>query len=147
MNAPPPPYRFENRGRSRRAMITLALIWSALAALTALIDLSLWIGGAVLLLSLPAAWEVLRDPRSSLTLDTDTLAWTSARFSDSLPLRQIRSVRFDTRLDLSVKMTLLLTDGRKIRLPHACAPPHRSFEAALKTRGIATERHHFTLIG
>lgn len=128
-------------------MVTLGLVWGTLAALTALIDLSYWISGAVFLLTLPATWEVLRDPRSSLTLDKNTLAWSSARFSGSLPLRQIQKVRFDTRLDLSVKVTLLLVDGRKIRIPHASTPPHRSFEAALNARDVVSERHHFTLIG
>jgi hypothetical protein len=141
------PYRFENRGRSRRALVALVLIWGALLLLMQLIALSPWIAGPVALLTLPAAWEFVTDPRSSLSLDDTHLSWQTARSDDQVPLNMIRMIRFDTRLDLSVRLTVRLTDDRKIRLPHACTPPHRRFEEELKSRGIATERHHFSLIG
>ena len=141
------PYRFENRGRSRRALLALLAVWGLLVVLMLKISLSPWIAGAVALLTLPTAWEYLTDPRSWLTLDQDHLGWQSARSNDRVALSMIRNARFDTRLDLSVRITLRLVDDRKIRLPHACTPPHRRFETELKARGIATERHHFALIG
>lgn len=141
------PYIFENRGRSRRAVVALVLIYAVLLALVTFIDMSLWIAGALALTTLPAAYELVTDPRSGLTLDENGLAWFTARTRDSLPLALLDKARFDTRLDLSVRMTLILRDGRRIRLPHAATPPHRSFEAALTARGIAVERHHFSLIG
>lgn len=140
-------YAFENRGRSRRAAVVLALIWAALLAGLRLIDLSPWIAGFIFALTLPAAWEFLADPVASLNLTRDRIAWASARISGDLPLSAILKARLDTRLDLSVRVTLMLKDGRRIRLPHACVPPHRRFEDELKARGITTERHHFSLIG
>ncbi|MDQ2091510.1 hypothetical protein [Marimonas arenosa] len=140
-------YRFENRGRSRRAAVALALIWGALLLGIRIIDLSPWIAAAIFLFTLPAAWEFLIDTCSTLDLDETELTWHSARTGDTVPLAMIQKVRFDTRLDLSVKITLLLKDGRRIRLPHACNPPNRRFEDELKARGLATERHHFSLIG
>lgn len=141
------PYRFENHGRSRRAAVALALIWGALLLGLWAIDLSPWIAGAVVLFTLPAAWEFLADPHSTLTLSGTEISWHSARSADTVPLAMILKARFDTRLDLSVKVTLQLKDGRKIRLPHACTPPHRRFEEELQARGLTTERHHFSLIG
>jgi hypothetical protein len=47
---------------------------------------------------------------------------------------------------MSVRATVVLKTGRKIKLPFEATPPHRALETALHARGITTERHHFTLI-
>ena len=141
------PYRFENRGRSRRAALALLLIWGLLLFGLWAIELSPLIAGAVAFFTLPALWEFVTDPRSTLTLTNDEIGWQCAHSGDTVPLGLIAKVRLDTRLDLSVRLTLILTDARKIRLPHACTPPHRHFEEELKARGVATERHHFSLFG
>ena len=140
-------YRFENNGRSRRAAVALGLIWGALLFGLWGIELSPWIAGAVFVFTLPALWEFVTNTHSTLSLSESDLEWQSARSADKVPLAQIARARFDTRLDLSVRITLILTDMRKIRLPHACVPPHQRFEDELKDRGVATERHHFSLIG
>lgn len=140
-------YTFENRGRSRRAGLALVLVWGSLALGLVLIELSPLIAGAIALFTLPAAWEFLSDPRATLALTDTRLSWQSTRISGDMPLSSILKARFDTRLDLSHRMTFLLKDGRKLRLPHACAPQHLAFEDALKARGIAVERHHFALFG
>lgn len=139
----PAPFRYENRGRSRRAGLVLALTYAVLIVLTIVIDMAPWIAAALAIFTLPALYEFVTDPRSGLVLDDHGLHWKSATQADSLPLAMLRSVRFDTRLDLSSRTTLLLHDGRKIRLPHAATPPSQAFEHALSARGITTERHHF----
>lgn len=141
------PYCFESRGRSRRSALALALIWGTLSLLIWLIDLSRWIAAALFAFTLPAAWEFLRDRRASLRLDDAALTWHAPTQDDSVPLRLISTIRFDTRFDLSVRITLILHDTRKLRLPHACTPPHQRFEDELTARAIATERHHFALFG
>lgn len=142
-----PTYRFENHGRSRGAIMVLLLVWCVILLLIWRIQLAHWIAVGILLFTLPAAWEVLANPRSTLTLSDRHLTWQTPRISGELPVAQIKHIRFDTRLDLSVRITLCLLDGRKIRLPHAATPPHQRFEQELRTRGIQTERHHFSLIG
>lgn len=62
-------------------------------------------------------------------------------------LSAIKTVRLDTRLDLSIKATLILHTGAKMRLPLDAVPPSAAFEEALKQRGILVERHHFRLVG
>ncbi|KPP88170.1 MAG: hypothetical protein HLUCCO07_13635 [Rhodobacteraceae bacterium HLUCCO07] len=145
----PPPSAFihESRGRSRAALIALAVTYGVLVALVLLIDMAWWIALGVALFTLPALWEFITDPRSTLTLDDRGLGWQTRTTGDTLPLALIDKVRFDTRLDLSVRVTLNLRDGRRIRLPHAATPPHRTFEDVLKAHGVRTERHHFSLIG
>ena len=62
-----------------------------------------------------------------------------------VPLSEIDHIRLDTRWDFSVRATVLLTNGKRLRLPYEALPPHRSFEAALQARGIRVERHHFNV--
>ncbi len=135
------------RGRSRAALLALTSVYAVLALLIAFISLNPWIALALALFTLPALWEFITDPLSSFTLTPQHMSWSTPTVNDELPLALVLRVRFDTRLDLSVKVTLFLKDGRKLRLPHACTPPHMALEEALKSFGIATERHHFSLIG
>ncbi len=136
-----------SRGRSTTALIVLTSIYVTLAALIAFISLSPWIALVLALFTLPALWEFATDPLSNFTLTKHNMSWSTPTVNDELATALILRVRFDTRLDLSVKVTVLLKDGRKLRLPHACTPPHMELEEALKSLGIATERHHFSLIG
>ncbi|MEO9631931.1 MAG: hypothetical protein ABJG14_16000 [Sulfitobacter sp.] len=102
--------------------------------------------GLLGLFTLPALWEIFTNPVSGLTLDDDTLTWITGKRDAKIALVQIDRVRLDTRLDMSVRATVILKTGRKIKLPFEATPPHRALETALQTRGITTERHHFTLI-
>jgi hypothetical protein len=77
----------------------------------------------------------------------DQLTWYSGRRRATLDWSEVTHVRFDTRLDFSVRATVLLTGGRKVRLPYESTPPDKLMEAALNAHGISTERHHFSLIG
>ncbi|MEP5153955.1 MAG: hypothetical protein ABJQ89_13130, partial [Planktotalea sp.] len=58
----------------------------------------------------------------------------------------LKSVRLDTRLDLSLRMTLIPHQGGKVRLPYECIPKAAEIEAALTAQDIPYERHHFTLM-
>jgi len=55
-------------------------------------------------------------------------------------------MRFDTRLDFSVRITVVTADGTRLRLPYDALPPHKGFEAACQAHGLRTERHHFALL-
>jgi len=43
-------------------------------------------------------------------------------------------------------VTVVLVDGRGMRLPPAATPPAEALEAAAQHAGIKTERHPFTLL-
>ncbi|WP_298678224.1 hypothetical protein [uncultured Lentibacter sp.] len=135
------------QGRSRAALLTLGAVYGLLAALVWGIALSPVIVGVVALFTLPALWEYWKNPESRFEMDQQNLRWSTPRLQDEMPLGLILRARFDTRLDLSVRVTFLLKDNRKIRLPHACTPPHLALEQALRARAIPVERHHFSLIG
>lgn len=138
---------FRRTGRSRRNLVVLALVWAVLLGMLAALNAAVWIVLFLWLFTLPLAWEVWRNPESRLALDDRALDWQGILGADRVPLALIEKVRFDRRLDLSMRVTLVLTDGRKIRLPHDVLPPHDRFEAALQAQGVRVERHPFSLLG
>ncbi|MFD2738552.1 hypothetical protein ACFSUD_03120 [Sulfitobacter aestuarii] len=138
-------YHYRRRARSPRTAAAVALLWLALFAAWLWLDAALPVLGFLALFSLPALWDLWRNPASGLSLAENALSWHSANRRATLPLAKIDHIRFDTALDLSARVTAVLRSGRKIRLPYEATPPHRAFEAALQARAIPTERHHFTL--
>ena len=134
-------------GRARRNVVTLALVWAALLGMLVVLSAAAWIVLFLALFTLPLAWEVWRNPESRLTLDRAALEWHGIMGADSVPLTLIEKVRFDRRLDMSMRVTLVLKDGRKIRLPHDVMPPPERLEAAFQAHDIETERNPFSLIG
>ncbi|KIN73042.1 hypothetical protein Z949_2224 [Sulfitobacter guttiformis KCTC 32187] len=122
-------------------------IWALIFAAYALLDASPAILAVVGAFTLPALYDLVRDPQSSLTLDTQTLRWVSGRQEAEIALAEIDHLRFDTRLDLSVRLTVVRPSGIKIRIPYPATPPHTLFEAVAQDAGVTTRRYHFTLIG
>ncbi|MEQ5826376.1 hypothetical protein J3456_03280 [Sulfitobacter sp. NFXS29] len=139
-------YTYRRHARSRTALLVLPTIWAALGAGWLWLDASGWLVGLLGLFTLPALWELFTNPVSGLTLDDGNLSWVTGKRDAKIALAQIDHVRLDTRLDMSVRATVVLKTGRKIKLPFEATPAHRALETALHARGITTERHHFTLI-
>lgn len=140
----PEEFRHEARGRDRRTALALAAVWAAMGAAVLWLDAAPWVLAIPALFTLPALWDLISDRRAGLALGPERIEWHAGRQTGEVALTQIETVRFDTRLDLSVKTTLVLRSGRRIRLPQECLPPLRALEAALAERGVATERHHFS---
>jgi hypothetical protein len=145
-SAPALPYVFTRQGRSRGALVTVAVIWLALLAARFWLDANLVVLGFVAFFTLPALWDYWRNPQSGLRLTDRAIEWSSGRRQASVAREELDYVRFDTRLDFSVRITLVLKTGRKIRLPFEATPPHRKFEELLSAEGIRCERHHFALM-
>lgn len=95
--------------------------------------------------SIPALWEYVTAKRAGLTLTAKSLSWHSGRQTGDVALSRITQVDFDTRLDLSIKVTLRIEGGRKIRLPHDCLPKHPALQVALEGLDIKTTRNHFKM--
>ncbi|QEW21393.1 hypothetical protein LA6_003601 [Marinibacterium anthonyi] len=133
----------ESNGRRLSTALIVAAVWAALIALGIGLNASPWVLGPLALVTLPAIWDLLRDPKVRVTLDDTALSWQAGRRDGHVPLARIRLARFDTLWDFSVRLTLEMTDGARLRLPPDCTPPHRAFESQLQQRGVATVRHHF----
>ncbi len=139
------PFRHETRGRSLRTALAVAAALVVLLGLY-LVGTLLWLLAVFSLFLLPALLDLLRDPRGSFELTETELTWETARLSAALPISRIAKARFDTRWDFSVRVTLFLHDGKKLRIPQEVMPPHQPLENAFKSLNIPVERHHFRVI-
>lgn len=139
------PFEFRRQGRSRRALLALAVTYGLILVALLVFDAAWWLMALLGLCTLPALWDVWRNPAAGLSMTGEALNWHSGRRRAEVPLSEIDHIRLDTRWDFSVRATVLLTNGKRLRLPYEALPPHRSFEAALQARGIRVERHHFNV--
>lgn len=101
----------------------------------------------VALFTLPALWELATNPIARLSLSPQVLVWQRGKDKVTIPLNTIDHIRLDTRVDLSVRATVVLRSGQRLRVPPDAMPPHRPFEYALHAAGVPTRRHHFSLRG
>lgn len=140
-------YRYEAAARSPRAYLALGLWWGGLLAAWAFLDASPWILLPLALVTLPALYEMGKGSSATLEIDSDEIRWTTGARGARMAWDEVERVRLDTRLDFSVRMSLVLPGGKRVRLPYECVPPSKALEAELDRRGIAVERHHFSLLG
>jgi len=138
------PFAFTRQNRAPRNVIILIGVYAALLALVILFDAAWWLIGLLALTTLPALWDIVRDTRAGLSLDHGKIRWFSGNREAEVDLADIDHVRFDTRWDFSVRVSLVLMSGKRIRLPDESTPPHRDFEPILQGAALRVERHHFT---
>ena len=141
------PYTYTSNGRRPATVITVLAIWAALIAAYILLEAEPLILAVIGTFTLPALYDLTRNPRSTLTLDETHLRWTSGRQDAEIALSEIDHLRFDTRLDMSVRLSVVRPSGVKIRVPYPATPPHTTFEPLARSAGITTRRYHFSLIG
>lgn len=139
-------FTFERKSRNWPTLITVVCIWIALLLGWTLLDAAWWLVGLIAVFTLPAVYDLWANPVATLRLTDHTLRWSLPRSEAEIALHEIDHVRLDTRLDFSVKATIVLSTGRKLRLPFPATPPHQAFEDALNARNVATRRHHFSLM-
>ncbi|MFC6638555.1 hypothetical protein GV827_01505 [Sulfitobacter sp. JBTF-M27] len=139
-------FTYHRQGRSLRAGLIVLAIWLALAGAYFVLDAALWIVGFLAFFTLPALWDLYRNPPSGLTLTDQEIRWFTGKRTAQVALEEIERVRLDTRLDFSVRVTLVLQTGAKIRLPFEATPPHQALEDALNAHGLTTRRTHFQLM-
>ena len=140
-------HSFARSGRSAPTALLLLAVWLIVISSVIVISLVWWIAVLMLIFTLPAAWDMISNRQSRLTLDDAALSWQSGRHKGRVPLAEITKVRIDRRLDLSYRIAFVKTDGRKLRLPPDTQPPVDEFEKALNAQGVTTERNPFSLLG
>lgn len=139
------PLEFARQGRTPRLLAILIGVYGVLLAAIIVIDAAWWLVAALALLTLPALWDLWRNPGAGLRLGDGRLDWYSGTHHATLELHDIDHMRFDTRWDFSVRVTAVLGNGKRVRLPDESLPPHQPFEAGLIAHGVAVQRHHFTV--
>ena len=140
-----PEFSFARRGRSNRAAVALIVTYVLIALAMALFDAAWWLMAIIALFTLPALWDYWRDTTAGLALGDTRLTWYSGARRGQLDLDEIDFMRFDTRWDLSVRVSAVLNSGKRIRLPYESLPPHKTLEQECQARRLRVERHHFTV--
>ena len=144
---PAPRYVYRRQGRSLTTALVVGAFYLALCLAIVMVDAAVWLMGLLALFALPAIYDLTRNPAAGLTLDGQGIHWFTGRRHADVSWDEVDRIRLDTRLDFSVRASVVLDGGHKIRLPYEVTPPHKDFEAALIARGLKVERHHFSLIG
>ena len=139
-------FTYRRAGRSTKGAVVVGAVWAVLAALWVFLDAAPWLVGILALCTLPALWDLIKNPSAGVTLTASRLRWFTGPRDARVALSEIDHVRLDTRLDFSVRATVVLRTGRKIRLPFEATPPHQPLEDALTARGVTVKRFHFQLL-
>lgn len=140
-------FEFTRHGRSMRTALALMAVWMLILMALLVYDASLILVSIIGLLTIPAALDFALNPSAGLTLSEDRIGWHSGRRRGELAFSEIDHMRFDTRLDFSVRVSAVLNTpaGKKIRLPYESLPAHRRLEQEMTARGLTVKRHHFSL--
>lgn len=138
-------YVYAAQGRNSRTLSALIIAWAVLAALYLFLNAALWIILLLALATLPALWDLWRDPSAGLVLDDATMRWHSGRRHADIALSEIEKVRLDRSWDFTIRAIVVLQTGRKLRLPMESTPPAEALAAALEARQIPHERNPFSL--
>ncbi len=142
----PAPFRHVNYGRNHRTATIVIAIYFVLIAAVILVDAAWWLMAILAAFTLPALWDLFTNRAAGVELDGTTLSWFTGKRRADMALQDIDHMRFDTRLDFSVRVSAVTPARKKIRLPYECLPPHQIFEQALSAQGVRVERHHFSLM-
>lgn len=137
---------FGRSGRNPRTALAVATVWAGIGALWAGLSASPAILALLALATLPALHDLWAAPRAGLRIDGRTLSCFSGKRRIDLPLGEISHIRMDRRLDLSMRVSAVLRDGRKLRFPYESLPDSARLDAALTRAGLRVERHPFSLL-
>lgn len=140
------PFEFERLGRSHATAIAIALVWLVCLLAVSLFDASFVFVGIVLLCTFPALWDVFSNAKAGAKVSETHFSWYSGKAMANVTLDEIDAVQFMTRLDLTVRVVVVLKTGKKVRLPPESTPPHKALQACLDSLNVKTERHHFSLM-
>lgn len=141
------PYTYQATPRRPATALWVAAIWTVLALAWIYLEAAVWIVLLLAAFTLPALYDLVRNPAARFSLDRGHIRWHTTRSEADIAVKSIDHLRLDTRLDMSVRVSVVLASGRKLRVPVPATPPHRDVEAAAHEAGLKVMRHHFSLIG
>ncbi|MEQ6248397.1 hypothetical protein ABMC89_05855 [Sulfitobacter sp. HNIBRBA3233] len=141
------PYHYSATPDRRTLLFVVGLIWAALAVALLVLDAAWWIVALLGAFTIPAMNDLVVNPRAEFGLTDSHINWQTPRSEAEIALEGVDHLRLDTRLDFSVRLSVVLTSGRKLRVPVPATPPADRIEAAATEAGLKVRRHHFSLIG
>lgn len=139
-------FTFKRQGRTQATVIVLGCVYLALIAAFLLLNVTTWIVLALFLCTLPAIWDLVQNPISGIEITDAAISWFHGKNSATIQKPEIERIKVDLRLDRSVKLTIQLKTGRKIRVTQPSIPPLPQLETALDQFGYAYQKNPFSLL-
>ena len=141
------PFEFARTARTRTTALVVGGIWVLVLVAIVTLNASPVLMALVILFTAPALYDLISNRASGMRLDAEGLHWFTGKRTGDITWEKIDHLRLDTRLDFSVRLSAILTSGRRIRLPMEVIPKADILENALTEREITFRRHHFSLLG
>jgi hypothetical protein len=135
----------QTHGRNPKTALGVALA-AALIVYLYTVGTVWWILLIIAALTLPALADLITNTRRHFVIDENNLSWKNRAQDAEIPLSEIEKVKMDGRLDLSVRVTLILRNQRKLRIPQDVSPKADILESELASRAITVERTPLTLL-
>ncbi|MEM6636186.1 MAG: hypothetical protein AAF667_09865 [Pseudomonadota bacterium] len=138
------PFEYGYDARTPRAVLSLAAVLAGIIAMRVVFSAALWLVIPLVLLTVPAVWDVWRGHHGRLWIDERAIGWrTAGRAEQSVALGDIDKVNMRVGLDFSQRITLRLTDGTRRKVPLEVTPRGRAIEHRLAERGVTVDRGFF----
>ena len=115
------PFEYSERGR-RPLTLAMATAGLGLAAVAAAYQAPWWVWPPFLAYLAMMLWLVLRNPVSGMRLTPDAWSFHGAGFERTLPVAQIREVRFTSWSEGPDTVRIKMTDGTLHEPPSRCLP-------------------------
>ncbi|SMP22347.1 hypothetical protein [Shimia sagamensis] len=132
-------------GRNPRSLIVLFVVSSGLIGLLAY-GTHWGIVAALSLIMVPTLVDVAFNPIATFDLNEDGIRWKNATQEAELGFHQIKSVHIATRLNVAFRITVIMHDDAKVRIPQDVLPPRTDLEAALTRHEIPIKLDRLRLI-
>lgn len=137
-------YQYDKHGRRWAVVVPVVLVWAGVFLGVVVFDMIWWLATTLLVFTLPAIWDIVRDSHASVQIWPNRIVWHSAL--DTGDRSDIDHVRLNRRFDGGMRLTLVHVGGATTRLPPDIAPPVDAFQAALERADIPVQRHPFSII-
>lgn len=138
------PFRFERPARRPTGIALVAAGVMVLLFLVFAVGAHPLIVAALALVIAPAVWDIARDSRATFEIADGAIAWQSGRRGGRADLARLDEAKLATTLDFSQRLTLLMKDGTRVRVPPECLPGGRVLDAEFTRRGIPNRRSLFS---
>ncbi len=141
-----PALTYERQGRSQTTAFILAAMYAVLAWLWYALSISPVVLGLLILATLPAIFDLIKNPTSEFFLDGENLSWRHGRRNVSIPRHEIERLHIHLRMDRSIKLIVQMKNDRKIRVMQPAIPPLAVLEGGLEEQEMPFQKHPFSLL-
>lgn len=137
-------FRFESKARRPVAIAAIGTALVLSLVLLFVLDALWWLAILPALAALPATYEAWKGNTSELTIKDGQIAWQSSRGgAQKILLSAVEQADIRLRMDFSRKVTLILRDSQRIRIPPDCVPPGDEIQTALDALGVKVRLRKF----